>query len=130
MVCLSAKRLPTRLSERLLALLCCILCITVSFDSVIVSQVLDGNLYARSPVPGLTEQDEPVEEDDDMLRPSTAPEIGRAARNQQRPAPGGAPGDDVVNRLAPSTFARLRALPCHSGCEHSYRNGVGTPLLC
>ena len=108
MACILSKRSRARLSERLLALVCCVLSITVSFDSVVANQILDGNLYTRTPVPGLTERDEPVEEDDDMLRPSNAPQVGRAEQNHLRPTPGSEPGDDYSGRPAPATFARLR----------------------
>jgi len=122
------SRLRTALSARLLALLCGLLSITASFDAVVVNQVLDGSLYAEAEELSLTEQEEPGETGDDMLRPVSAPQVRRD--RQERPLQGLAGSDAYPGRLPLSTIPRIRTRLHHSGCEHANRNGLGVPLLC
>jgi hypothetical protein len=114
----------------LLALLCCVLCVTVSFDTVIVNQILDGSLYVQTTAASMTEQDEVSLEDDDMIRPSASPMVRRNEREQERDPSGCPVCARGPGRLPLTIVSLIRALPCHSGCEHANRNGLGVPLLC
>jgi hypothetical protein len=105
-----------------------VLNITAGFDSVVVTQVLDSYSCVATDAPSLSEQDDPTDDDSDMLGPS-APPLRRGERKQERPLPGSAE-DDRAGRRFLSHLALLRGRPCRAGCEHANRNGLGFPLLC
>jgi hypothetical protein len=120
-----------RLSQRLLALLCGILSITASFDSIVVKQVLDGSLPVHlAALPSLTEQEDPGQNNDDMLNLVDSLEVGGIDRKHERPLQVFTAGNAQAGRLPLSAVARIRTLLGHAGCEHARRNGVGVPLLC
>jgi hypothetical protein len=124
------ERRRATLKGRLLALLCGVLSVTASFDTVLVNQVLDGSLYVRAGETAVTEADDAGEEDDDMLRPLSSREVHRSDRKQERRLPGFGGLDAHPGRLPLSVIPHLRGLPCHPGSEHAGRNGLGVPLLC
>jgi hypothetical protein len=126
----SLPRPRPSLSERLLALLCSILSITASFDSIVVKQALDGSHSGRASAPLLNDLEDPGENNDDMLGPVDSPAVRKIDRKHERPLPGFTPSNANPGRLPLSSIARIRTLLGHAGCEHARRNGVGVALLC
>ncbi len=116
--------------KRLLALMCCVLTLTTTFDSVVITQILDGSLYVESSDASLTEWEDAVEQDDEMFRPPADPDLRREVRKQDRSLPGFVGVDAEPGPLLLRTLCRFHTSLHHAGSEHAYRNGCGFPLLC
>jgi hypothetical protein len=106
-----------------------LLSITAGFDSLVVTQVIDRYYPVSVDAPSVAEQDDPEEDDSDMLRPTSPPPLRRGDRKPDRQL-AGAGGEERDGRRLTSCLAQLRARPCHAGCEHAHRNGLGFPLRC
>jgi hypothetical protein len=111
------------------AVVCCLLSVTASLDASFLAGLFDRNVPTLAQA-ALADLDETPEGEDDLF-PGRAP--GRAAGRQDRPPTPGA------GQLPAAICPPLRLLPllpcaaraaCRAGCEHSWRNGLGAPLLC
>jgi hypothetical protein len=127
---LTPTRLPrTPRLRRLVVLLCALLSVLASSDSLVLEQILEGPTpQATGPV---LSQDDPDEDDDDMLRPTPAG-VGRRAPRKDVRSPFFHEDPDVGRRTGgcPAHGSAPLPFPARAGSEHARRNGFGAPLLC
>ena len=116
-------------SRWLAVLVCCVVSLTTPFDLDTVAQVLDGRLSRQLPALAIRGADD-SDDEDDLVRPASAPECRRDVRKQTRPTGSFLPSRARSVCRGGLCFLPARRLAARSGGEHAFRNGCGTPLLC
>jgi hypothetical protein len=100
----------------------CLLAVSAGFDSALLSQLAAGT-YASSGQPADDDGgDETVE--------STGGEVMLPAERVTRPSPVRLHYTTVPSPPGHAPLARSFLPLARPVCEHAFRNGIGTPLLC
>ena len=108
---------------RLPVIVCALLTFGAGFDSQLLLPASAGSPppASQNPSPGQDDGDD----DDYVLDLTGKPAPGRRLRSNARP-----PSPIAVPKPCFSRSCQLRQPPTTPVCEHEYRNGIGTPLLC
>lgn len=111
-------------------MVCCLLSITSSFNLTVLVDVFYRNFPEPNPRSVVSEMQEAIDEDTDMLHSSNSLDVRRGDRKLvlltvavQRLDDGAAIRTCVSSDPTSLSFSRWR-------CEHAHRNGLGAPLLC
>jgi hypothetical protein len=123
-----SRSLPLPWLRQPAVLLCCLLSVAAPFSESALMEVIEGHPSSPSAVPQLAEAEEPIDDEEDLLRSAGLREGRRSERKHALPqpllpfvaAPVGWPDP------APTSDHPLR----RAGSEHAFRNGFGSPLLC
>src|SRR5262245_3057249 len=109
--------------RRLLVIVCALLTVSAGFDSPLLLPASSGSPPPASQNPSPSQDD--GDDDDCVLDLTAKPAAGRRLRRNARP-----PSPIAVPKPCFSRSCQLRQPPMTPVCEHEYRNGIGTPLLC
>jgi hypothetical protein len=109
-------------------LLGCLLSVLAPFAESTAVQVLEG--VAPPADESMSDEEDSVDDEEDLYRGRGPDDSWQAERRQADfPLFYDAP-DSPDPRLRPFSARRAAAYHRGPGCEHAYRNGSGTPLLC
>jgi hypothetical protein len=113
------------------ALVCGLLSVVASFNLTVLAGCLDRNLPPPAINPSLSELEESLDDDDEMIRPAaTSLDSRRGERKHPPPRSGQTGPQPSPSRRPPFLLSCSLASAARPGCEHAHRNGLGAPLLC
>ena len=113
---------------RALVIVCCLLSLLAGFDQGVLAHAIDADSWATHGAGVHNDEQEPPDDDGEMLTSRSLPDSQREEHKQQRASPALIDDGCPVAGLSPSLLPpRLDGRP---GGQHAFRNGVGAPLLC
>jgi hypothetical protein len=111
-------------------LLCCVLSLTAPRDLTSLAQWLDGSLWMPAAAPIFVEDEEPIDDEEYLLRCGCPGDSLRLDRKHAQPQ-----SLLVFDTFETPAWVHLHhptppLLACRPGCEHAFRNGCGSYLRC